>query len=463
MKFIIFILIMLSFPFPALCGEWKMMDSTVFVDEDDPKYTRATHYKQIDCINSTDCFTMAVFGFAEDKTAWPWFRVSRDGGETWRTTLIDSAYTYYDDEGKFRYYLPHASYEFSYPSERLCIVVCDSGYYWRSTDNCETWTEHKLETNNTLREVHFINDSVGVVASYYEFFCTTDGGESFIRKEFPDEKKHSVAYDIKLLDEKTIIAAVTEAINYNRHIIKSTDFGDTWTYTTSFINSNTFNDMYFINPSEGWMAGMKKIANLKYNNLIYHTTDGGISWEQQLDTGFTKAYSGLTKIKFWNEREGTAIGEFMNIWTTTNGGENWFKDPIFPAKLNVSWGDFTDVERINGGDYIGVAYMSKTIYKYFNTTSVVSDFVSDATGTLSIYPNPFRGNATIEYSIINPGHYKLIILDFLGREIQTLADEWKEPGTYKTAVSGDGLPSGIYYYKLISGRAVRTGKMVIVR
>ncbi len=86
-----------------------------------------------------------------------------------------------------------------------------------------------------------------------------------------------------------------------------------------------------------------------------------------------------------------------------------------------------------------------------------------AISDIKLYPNPSRGNATIEYSIINPGHYKLIILDFLGREVQTLADEWKEPGTYKAAVSGNGLPSGIYYYELISGLAVRTGKMVIVR
>ncbi len=91
------------------------------------------------------------------------------------------------------------------------------------------------------------------------------------------------------------------------------------------------------------------------------------------------------------------------------------------------------------------------------------DAAGAAISDIKLYPNPSRGNATIEYSILNPGHYKLIILDFLGREIQTLADEWKEPGTYKATVSGNGLQPGIYYYKLRSGRTVRTGKMVIVR
>jgi len=91
------------------------------------------------------------------------------------------------------------------------------------------------------------------------------------------------------------------------------------------------------------------------------------------------------------------------------------------------------------------------------------DAAGAAISDIKLYPNPSSGNATIEYSITNPGRYKLIIHDFLGREIQTLADEWKEPGTYKTSVSGEGLQSGIYYYKLVSGRDVRTGKMVIVR
>lgn len=84
------------------------------------------------------------------------------------------------------------------------------------------------------------------------------------------------------------------------------------------------------------------------------------------------------------------------------------------------------------------------------------------------YPNPFKPTTTIKYSVppllggAGGGLVTLKIFDTLGREIQTLVNKIQQPGTYKVKFNGEGLPSGIYIYKLIAGTASFTRKMMLV-
>ncbi|MBI1939433.1 MAG: hypothetical protein HYS25_15090, partial [Ignavibacteriales bacterium] len=46
------------------------------------------------------------------------------------------------------------------------------------------------------------------------------------------------------------------------------------------------------------------------------------------------------------------------------------------------------------------------------------------------YPNPFNPSTTISYQISASSHVSLKIFDVLGREVATLVDEFKQPGSY---------------------------------
>jgi photosystem II stability/assembly factor-like uncharacterized protein len=62
---------------------------------------------------------------------------------------------------------------------------------------------------------------------------------------------------------------------------------------------------------------------------IYITTDGGNNWTQQT-TGFNINSTFPDVIYFWNDNEGVAIGDAapnFEIYTTTNGGEQWNRVP----------------------------------------------------------------------------------------------------------------------------------------
>lgn len=69
------------------------------------------------------------------------------------------------------------------------------------------------------------------------------------------------------------------------------------------------------------------------------------------------------------------------------------------------------------------------------------------------YPNPFNPSTTISYSLAFTGHVQLKVFDLLGKEIITLVDENKLPGSYMenydaTANDGKSLSSGIYFYRI---------------
>ncbi len=79
------------------------------------------------------------------------------------------------------------------------------------------------------------------------------------------------------------------------------------------------------------------------------------------------------------------------------------------------------------------------------------------------YPNPFNPSTKIKFTISDFGFTTLKIYDVLGREIKTLVNEAKSPGTYEVQFEASGFASGIYLYKIESGSFVQTKKMILLR
>lgn len=79
------------------------------------------------------------------------------------------------------------------------------------------------------------------------------------------------------------------------------------------------------------------------------------------------------------------------------------------------------------------------------------------------YPNPFNPTTTIAFNIPEAGLVKLIIYDVLGREVMTLAEGFRDAGIYQVTVDASQLNSGVYFYRLESGRYASVKKMMLVR
>ncbi len=79
------------------------------------------------------------------------------------------------------------------------------------------------------------------------------------------------------------------------------------------------------------------------------------------------------------------------------------------------------------------------------------------------YPNPFNPSTQIQYQIPNAGLVQLEVFDILGRKVQTLVNETKEVGKYTVTFDASGLASGVYLYRLTSGKFMASKKLFLVK
>lgn len=81
------------------------------------------------------------------------------------------------------------------------------------------------------------------------------------------------------------------------------------------------------------------------------------------------------------------------------------------------------------------------------------------------YPNPFNPGTSIKYAIGSMQFVSLKVYDVLGNEVVTLVDEYKPAGYYNVQFTTNNaqLSSGIYFYRLLTGKFVQTKKMILLR
>lgn len=79
------------------------------------------------------------------------------------------------------------------------------------------------------------------------------------------------------------------------------------------------------------------------------------------------------------------------------------------------------------------------------------------------YPNPFNPTTLIQFTIVDRQSASVRVYDLLGREVAMLVNEDKGPGTYTVSFSGEGLASGMYFYRLQAGSFVATRKMILMK
>jgi hypothetical protein len=84
------------------------------------------------------------------------------------------------------------------------------------------------------------------------------------------------------------------------------------------------------------------------------------------------------------------------------------------------------------------------------------------------YPNPFNPETNIEYSVATEGDVTIDVFNVLGQKVKTLVSEYKSAGTYSvrwdgTNHNGENVPSGVYFYRMVTEGFSQTNKMIMLR
>jgi hypothetical protein len=102
------------------------------------------------------------------------------------------------------------------------------------------------------------------------------------------------------------------------------------------------------------------------------------------------------------------------------------------------------------------------------TASAIEDTPRLSTRLEQNVPNPFNPATTIRFAIAAPARVDLVIYDVAGRRVRTLVAGHRPPDTYKVTWDGTDdrgarVASGIYFYRLTTGRFAQTRKMVLLK
>ncbi|MBI3123227.1 MAG: exo-alpha-sialidase [Ignavibacteriales bacterium] len=297
---------------------------------------------------------------------------------------------------------------------------------------------------------------------------------------------------------------------------KSTDGGVTFgsdVKVSSLYGGWAF-DIAGINRCNGMPITGCDISNSKYRGNIYinwsdqingdtdiflaKSTDGGKTWSaaKRVNNDFLKRdqfftwmsvdpITGIIYIVFYDRRDNldpSSTQTHVYLARSDDGGET-FKNyrvtetPFFP-NANIFFGDYT-----------GIAAYNKKVYPIWmrmdgNTMSVWTSPIDDSQLATGIeqeqqipsefrlyqnYPNPFNPETTISYDLREPAHIQLKVYNVLGLEIATLVDESKQPGNYKVTFNARHLErsremtSGVYVYRLTTGKSEAVCKMVYIK
>jgi hypothetical protein len=168
--------------------------------------------------------------------------------------------------------------------------------------------------------------------------------------------------------------------------------------------------------------------------------------------GFAKDDFGYYYISSWHT---SSIHKFDSVFSNpseiiyTNSG-----DPVDISYNSVD--DLLAVPLMNANALVFLPVAPVSVDR--EESSLLQDFELSQN-----YPNPFNPSTKIKFSVPQLSNVVIKVYDSLGNEVETFVDEEKPTGNYEVEFDGKNLTSGIYFYKLISGRFTQTKKMILLR
>ncbi|MBK7379491.1 MAG: T9SS type A sorting domain-containing protein [Ignavibacteriales bacterium] len=236
----------------------------------------------------------------------------------------------------------------------------------------------------------------------------------------------------------------------------------------------------------------------------------GIDWDNNGNL-YVSSYSGDNVRKF--DANGNDLGLFVtsnlagptNIWFDDNGDllvidyngtavKRFDSTGVFVSNFITGLGQAEGVDFFSNGNILIGNGVTHSVKMFDSNGVYIEDFIPSGSGGLmnpnavvireinvssvsddgdlvansfileQNYPNPFNPSTKISWQSPVSGWQTLKILDVLGREIETLVDEFKNAGFNSILYTvNSSLSSGVYYYQLKAGNFIQTNKMVYLK
>jgi photosystem II stability/assembly factor-like uncharacterized protein len=375
-------------------------------------------------------------------------------------------------------------------------VVGDDSTILKTSDGGETWISIDSGPNGHYEAVWFTDEDNGWIAgggssTPLGLAQTTDGGLTWERIDLPEIWRIS---DIQFVGKDTgwAMPPGRGPAPPVQGIYKTTNGGSDW-FKQGENLTGVFKACSFSSNLEGWIVGGYTFTDIFEGEMIYHTSDGGETWEQQdaptnpintihiLESGIGFAYGWGPGIRTtdagstWNRlgpaKNSTAVFALdarhiylarsnppdTYLYVSSDTGITWrAMDREF---ADGTWGIFFVDSTL--GFAVGT---SGKIWKYDPENVGIEEVVNPLSFHLSQnYPNPFNPSTEIRYAIPGAMDVKLSVFDKLGRLVKVLVNDRMQAGSHSVQFNTEGLPSGMYIYRIETAKGSLAKKMLLMK
>ncbi|MGB5846869.1 MAG: T9SS type A sorting domain-containing protein, partial [Ignavibacteriaceae bacterium] len=338
------------------------------------------------------------------------------------------------------------------------IEIAFVGVLFRSTDQGENWDLFQEGIPSIDPNWPYIQVVLGMdVNSNGDLFAAlntsgiyrrlvTDDRWYFVNSDIPDTNVFSVC-----VNSNDIVFA-----GYiNGFIYKSDDNGENWVESLSGVQDYT---VEYLKSVDNYVFTILHNWNYPYqdSSLGLYSYDNGSTW---LDLNVSGLGSHVNSINFYG-------GNIIVVGTDSNGvfvsydfGQNWIS-----ASSGLSDNVIKDIVLHPDGHLLCGTEKEGIFIADLNPSNITD--INNTSKTFSLYqnyPNPFNPTTKIKYSVPKSEIVQIKVYDILGRELQTILNDFKQAGAYEIKFDATGLPSGVYFYQIKAGNFVETKKMVLLR
>ncbi|MEO6695252.1 MAG: T9SS type A sorting domain-containing protein [Ignavibacteria bacterium] len=150
-----------------------------------------------------------------------------------------------------------------------------------------------------------------------------------------------------------------------------------------------------------------------------------------------------------------------------NGGTTYY----FRGWSGAGNGSYTSPDSTGIDSVVSIFITAPIVETARWTTTVgiinISSVIPSTYDLFQNYPNPFNPVTKIKFDIPQSNgqikNTKLVIYDALGKEILTIVNERLAPGSYEADFNAGDFPSGLYFYRIVSGEFSKIKKMILVK
>lgn len=377
---------------------------------------------------------------------------------------------------------------------------------YKTADGGKTWSK-SFTQEEEARQVKIVNSSVGWLVGRYKVYKTVNGGATWeepasLKGKYSYEgitclgDKHAILYNVKSDSSETYYNFITNdgGQSWEKLAINNFTYPDL-PYSFQYLDKN---HLYAMNKKGLWLTEdttrtWKKLydfTNMNPESFSFYdknigvlfpdyftgliTYDGGVTWRQFDKVGGNrtskcKMFAGYSKDQYYLF---TAAQEGVIHYYIL------FKNNETMAKYSLNSftkQSFMDIDLVveNRVNFVIMGGYGFTLLKYDAGASFVGlnsdQEVATEYNLYQNYPNPFNASTNIKYSLPASGFVSIKIYDILGREVETLVDEYKQPGNYSVTFNTSNIErsrevtSGIYFCRMSAGNVVKTNKFLLLK